>query len=342
MRIQLGRTLIRRRRLGQMALVTLTMGMLATSLSAQSRLENQAPWPDKAITLVLGYPPGGINDVIARKLAAEMQVQLKVPVMVDNRAGANGSIAANHVAKARPDGYTVMFGAIGQVSVNQYLFKKMLYAPNDLIPVGKVADGANVLVVNADKAKSYPHLAALIEAARRNPEQLNYGSFGTGSSPHLSAALFSQQAGIKLTHVPYKGSAPAMTDLLGGNLDFMFDSINTALAHIKSGKIIALAVTKAQRSAALPDVPTFVESGLPGVEVASWFGLHLPKGTPEPIVSKLNSALRKVQAKPDFVEYFRAQNIDITPSSPQEYGDFIAREDRRWSALIKELDIQLD
>lgn len=342
MRIQSGRIPISRRHWGQMALVSLAMGMLGASPGVLAQPEGEAPWPHKAITLVLGYPPGGINDVIARKLAAELQADLKVPVIVDNRAGANGSIAANYVAKARPDGYTVMFGAIGQVSVNRFLLKKMPYAPEDLIAVGKVADGANVLVVNADKARSYPNLAGLIEEARRRPGQLNYGSFGTGSSPHLSAALFAQQAGIQVTHVPYKGSAPAMTDLLGGNLDFMFDSINTALPHIKAGKIVPLAVTKAQRSSALPNVPTFVESGLPNVEVASWFGLHLPRGTPAPIVNRLNAALRKVQAKPDFVAYFRAQNIDITPSTPEEYGDFIAREDRRWGALIKELGIQID
>ncbi len=342
MRIQTGRVPISRRRLRQMALVSVAMALGGTSLGVQAQPESEAAWPHKAITLVLGYPPGGINDVIARKLAAELQGELKVPMIVDNRAGANGSIAASYVAKAKPDGYTVMFGAIGQVSVNRFLLKKMPYSPGDLIAVGKVADGANVLVVNADKSRNYSNLAKLIEEAKRKPGQLNYGSFGAGSSPHLSAALFAQQAAIQVTHVPYKGSAPAMTDLLGGNLDFMFDSINTALPHIKSGRIVPLAVTKAQRSHALPNVPTFVESGLPNVEVASWFGLHLPKGTPGPIVNQLNAALRKVQAKPDFVEYFRAQNIDITPSTPREYGDFIAREDRRWGALIKELDIQID
>ena len=340
MRIHADSTFLQRRGLGKMALASFAMGMLGTSPGVQA--QGEAIWPDRAITLVLGYPPGGINDVIARKLAAEMQADLKVPVIVDNRAGANGSIAANYVAKARPDGYTVMFGAIGQVSVNRFLLQKMPYAPEDLIAVGKVADGANVLVVNADKARSYSNVSRLIEEAKRKPGQLNYGSFGTGSSSHLSAALFAQQAGIQVTHVPYKGSAPAMTDLLGGNLDFMFDSINTALPHIKTGRIVPLAVTKAQRAPALPNVPTFVESGLPNFEVASWFGLHLPKGTPSSIVHQLIATLRKVQAKPDFVEYFKAQNIDITPSTPQEYADFIAREDRRWGSLIKELGIQID
>ena len=337
-----GQTNIRRRRMGQATLAAFATFAMGVPLCAEAQSARDISWPDRAITLVLGYPAGGINDVIARKLAAEMQTDLKVPVIVDNRAGANGSIAANYVAKAKPDGYTVMFGAIGQVSVNQFLLKKMPYEPGDLIPVGKVADGANVLVVNADKAKSYSNVAKLIEDAKRKPGQLNYGSFGTGSSSHLSAALFAQQADIKVTHVPYKGSAPAMTDLLGGNLDFMFDSINTALPHIKSGRIVPLAVTKAQRSQALPNVPTFLESGMPNFTLASWFGLHLPKGTPESIQLKLNAALHKVQTKPDFVEYFKAQNIDITPSTPKEYGDFVASEDRRWGALIKELGIQID
>lgn len=329
-----------RRRWSQWALASIASGVLALSLAAHAQA--QTDWPDKPITLVLGYPAGGINDVIARRLAMELQNELNVSVIVDNRAGANGSIAANYVARSNPDGYTVMFGAIGQVSVNQFLLAKMPYEPDDLIPAGKVAEGANVLVINANKAKEFSSLAALIEAAKRNPGTLNYGSFGTGSSSHLSGALFTQQAGIEATHIPYKGSAPAMTDLLGGNLDFMFDSINTALPHIKSGKIVPLAVTKDQRSLALPEVPTFVESGLPDFTMTSWFGLHLPKGTPEPIVTKLNSALHQVQAKPDFIAYFKAQNIDITPSTPKEYGDFVASEDQRWGALIKELGISIE
>lgn len=329
-----------RRRLCQWALASFATGMMGLSLA--SHAQPQTDWPDKPITLVLGYPAGGINDVIARRLAMELQNELNVSVIVDNRAGANGSIAASYVARAKPDGYTVMFGAIGQVSANQFLLAKMPYEPGDLIPVGKVAEGANVLVVNASKAHEFSSVAALIEAAKSKPGQLNYGSFGTGSSSHLSGALFAQQAGIEVTHIPYKGSAPAMTDLLGGNLDFMFDSINTALPHIKSGKIVPLAVTREQRSAALPDVPTLVESGMPEFTLTSWFGLHLPKGTPEPIVMKLNAALHTVQAKPDFIEYFKAQNIDITPSTPQEYGDFVASEDQRWGALIKELGITIE
>lgn len=335
----------RRRWIARAALIGMAASGLAAPLTGWAQGADAAAtqaWPDRAITMVLGYPPGGINDVIARKLSTELSTVLKVPVIIDNRAGANGSIAANQVAKSRPDGYTVMFGAIGQVSVNQFLLKKMPYSADDLIPVAKVADGANVLVVNAEAAKRYPNVAALVEDAKRRSGQLNYGSFGPGSSSHLSAELFAKHAGIKVIHVPYKGSAPAMMDLLGGNLDFMFDSINTALPHIKAGKIVPLAVTKRERSLALPQVPTFVESGMPEFTVASWFGVHLPKGTPPEIVNKLNAAIRTVQAKPDFVEHFRQINIDITPSTPKEYGDFVASEDRRWGALIKELGIQLD
>lgn len=324
------------------ACVAATAVGLPTFSAAQGTAKADANWPDKPITFVLGYPAGGINDAIARKLAVELASVLKVPVVVDNRAGANGSIAANFVAKSRPDGYTVMFGAIGQVSVNQFLLQKMPYAPADLIPVAKVADGANVLVVNAQKAHTYSSIARLVEEAKKRPGQLNYGSFGPGSSSHLSAELFFKQAGIKAVHVPYKGSAPAMMDLLGGNLDFMFDSINTALPHIKSGKIVPLGVTTAVRSPALPQVPTFVESGLPDFTVASWFGIHLPKATPPDIVRKLNAAVRTVQAKPEFVEFFKQQNINITPSTPQQYGDFIALEDRRWGSLITELGIKGD
>lgn len=337
-------TPLRRRGWLHAAMAALAAGALAlpTAALAQDADAATAAWPDRPITLVLGYAAGGINDVIARKLAAELSPVLGVPVVVENRAGANGSIAAGQVARARPDGYTVMFGAIGQVSMNQFLLKKMPYAPGDLIPVGKVADGANVLVINADRLKNYPSVARLVEEAKLRPGRLNYGSFGPGSSSHLSAELFAKQAGIKVTHVPYKGSAPAMTDLLAGNLDFMFDSINTALPHIKAGKIVPLAVTRTQRSIALPDVPTFAEAGVPDVVVASWFGVHLPKGTPAGIVQKLNAGIRMVQAKPEFIEHFKQQNIEITPSTPREYGDFVAAEDKRWGALIKELGIQLD
>lgn len=324
-------------RLGAAAAAALALGFPAM---AGAQTSSGAAWPDKPITLVLGYAPGGINDAIARKLAAELAPVLKVPVIVDNRAGANGSIAANYVAKSRPDGYTVMFGAIGQVSMNQFLLKKMPYAPGDLIPVGKIADGANVLVVNAEKAKTYSSVARLVEEAKKRENQLNYGSFGPGSSSHLSAELFAKQSGIRVVHVPYKGSAPAMMSLLAGDLDFMFDSINTALPYIKAGKIVPLAVTKADRAHALPQVPTFVESGFPEFAVTSWFGVHLPKGTPPEIVSKLNAAIRTVQAKPDFVEFFRQQSIDITPSTPEQYGAFIASEERRWGALINELGIK--
>jgi tripartite-type tricarboxylate transporter receptor subunit TctC len=333
-----------RRRALQAAVATCAAGALAWPLGALAQGADAATtaWPERPVTFVLGYAAGGINDVIARKLAAELSPVLGVPVVVENRAGANGSIAAGQVARSRADGYTVMFGAIGQVSVNPFLLKKMPYAPGDLIPVAKVADGANVLVINAEKVKAYPNVARLVEEAKLRPGRLNYGSFGPGSSSHLSAELFAKAAGIKVTHVPYKGSAPAMIDLLAGNLDFMFDSINTALPHIKAGKIIPLAVTKAERSIALPKVPTLVESGLPDVTVASWFGVHVPKGTPPEIVNKLNAAIRTVQAKPDFIEHFKQQNIDITPSTPKEYGDFVAAEDRRWGGLIKELGIQID
>ncbi|MCB4321525.1 tripartite tricarboxylate transporter substrate binding protein [Alcaligenes sp. 13f] len=329
-----------RRQLLHAFLAAITLGALGNPISVSAG--PTVDWPSRPITLVLGYPPGGINDVIARKLAQELQTELKQTVIVDNRAGANGSIAANHVAKSRPDGYTVMFGAIGQVSVNQFLLARMPYEPNDLVPVAKVADGANVLVVNATMASTYSSLAELIEVAKKKPGELNYGSFGTGSSSHLSGALFAEQADIEVTHVPYKGSAPAMIDLLAGNLDYMFDSINTALPHIKAGKVIPLAVTKEQRSVALPDVPTFVESGMPDFVIVSWFGVHMPKGTPEEIVNQMNAAIRKVQAKSEFVDFFRIQNIDITPTTPEEYGEFVASEDQRWGALIKELGIKIE
>lgn len=299
-------------------------------------------YPERPITLVLGYPAGGINDVIARRLAVDMSEDLGVPIVIENKAGANGAIAANYVARSKPDGYTVMFGAIGQVSVNQFLRSDMPYKPEDLDPVIKVAEANNVLVINADSVDKYPDVAAIVEKSKAEPGQLTFASFGIGSSSHLSAEMFAKQAGIELLHVPYKGSAPAMVDLMGGSVDFMFDSINTALPHIEAGRIIPLAITKSTRSDSLPDVPTLAESGFPDYAVSSWFGMHVPAGTPRAIVDTLNEATRKVQVKPEVIEYFQKQNIDLTPGTPEEYGEFVESERARWGALIEELGLAVN
>lgn len=299
-------------------------------------------FPERPVTLVLGYPAGGINDVIARRLAVDMADELGVPVLIENRAGANGAIAANYVARSKPDGYTVMFGAIGQVSVNQFLRDDMPYKPEDLAPVVKVAEANNVLIINADSADKFPSVATIVEKAKGQPGGLTFASFGIGSSSHLSAEMFAKEADIDLLHVPYKGSAPALVDLIGGSVDFMFDSINTALPHIEAGRVIPLAITKGERSQALPEVPTLAESGFPDYVVASWFGMHVPAGTPRPIIDKLNAVTRKVQAKPEVIEFFRAQNIDVTPSTPEEYGEFVEAESARWGALINELGLAVN
>lgn len=329
------------RRIFNTALALAVPACLLAAFPAQGEPASAGHYPDKPISLILGYPAGGINDVIARRLAVDLADELKVPVVVENKAGANGAIAANYVAKSRPDGHTIMFGAIGQVSVNPYLRDDMPYAPEDLIPIVKVAEANNVLVVNAAAVGKYPNVAAIVEKAKSEPRGLAYASFGIGSSSHLSAEMFAKQAGLQLLHVPYKGSAPAMVDLIGGNVDFMFDSINTALPHIEAGRIVPLAITKDSRSQALPNVATLAESGFPDYRVSSWFGLHAPKGTPRPIVDRLNEATRKVQAKPEVIEFFQRQNIDMTPSTPEEYGAFVEAESQRWGTLIKELDLEV-
>lgn len=315
-------------------------GCLLAAVPVQAQADTANEYPTKPISLILGYPAGGINDVIARRMAIDLADELKVPVVVENKAGANGAIAANFVAKARPDGYTIMFGAIGQVSVNQFLRDDMPYAPEDLIPVAKIAEANNVLVVNAEAVDRFPDVKAVVEKAKSQPRGMTYASFGVGSSSHLSAEMFAKEAGVQLLHVPYKGSAPAMVDLIGGNVDIMFDSINTALPHIEAGRIVPLAITKDSRSQALPDVPTLAEAGFPGYKVSSWFGLHAPKGTPRPIVDRLNEAVKKVQAKPEVIEFFARQNIDMTPSTPEEYGQFVQAENSRWGSLIAELGLK--
>ncbi|WP_188074500.1 tripartite tricarboxylate transporter substrate binding protein [Pusillimonas sp. ANT_WB101] len=320
----------------------ISLALLATSgmLISQPVKAEGDDYPTRTISLVLGYPAGGINDVIARRLAVDLAEELGVAVIVENKAGANGAIAAGSVARSKPDGYNIMFGAIGQVSVNQFLRDDMPYEPDDLLPVGKVAEANNVLVINAANVDKFPDVAAVVKAAKADPGAITYASFGIGSSSHLSAEMLAKEANIKFLHVPYKGSSPAMVGLLGGDVDIMFDSINTALPHIKSGKIIPLAITKDTRSAALPDVPTLAESGYPDYKVSSWFGLHVAKGTPRPIIDKLNAVLRKIQAKPEIIEYFSRQNVDMTPSTPEEYGAFVETENARWGALIKELNLK--
>ena len=286
------------------------------------------------VKIVLPFAPGGVTDLLARSFSAHLQQSLGEPVIVENRAGASGIIATDAVAKAAPDGKTMLVAAIGQAIVNNYLFNKLPYDPKtDLVPVSLLAEGNNVLVVNAQS--SLKSVSDLVAAAKGKPGELAYGSFGQGSTPHLSAALFAEKTGTRFTHVPYKGSGPAMNDLLGGQTSFQFDTLITSMPHIKAGTLRALAVTGPKRVGVLPDIPTMAEAGVIGYNIMAWFGIFMPGKTPPDIVEKMSrqaSAFTRLQT---VRKQFHDQGLDLVSSTPVEYRRFLEAENEKWAEIVR-------
>jgi tripartite-type tricarboxylate transporter receptor subunit TctC len=301
----------------------------------------QTTYPAKPIRLVVPFPAGGTTDILARAVAQKLTESMGQPVVVDNRAGAGGNIGADLVAKSPPDGYTLLMGTVGTHAINASLYAKMPYDHvRDFAPVILVAGVPNVLVVTPGlPVKSVQELIAYGKA---NPGKLNFASSGNGTSIHLSAELFKTMTGVQMAHVPYKGSAPALVDLAGGQVQLMFDNLPSALALIKGGKLKALAVTSLQRSAALPDVPTVAESGLPGFEASSWFGLLAPAGTPKDIIAKLNSEVAKWLATPEAKEKLAAQGAIPAGLPPEEFARHIATETVKWQKVVKDSGAKVD
>lgn len=298
-------------------------------------------YPEKPVKLLVPFPPGGITDAIARSLSNHAQQAMGQPIIVDNRPGGGGVIATDLVAKSPADGHTVLLAAIGQAVVNKHLFKKLPYDPNaDLAPVSLIAQGPNVLVVNA--SSSYKSVADLLAAAKKSPELLTFGSYGNGSSPHLQAALLMQRTGAKFTHIPYKGAAPAMNDLLGGQTAFMFDSLITSLQHIRAGKLRALAVTSPTRSPLLPDVPTFAEAGVPNFSFMAWYGIHVPGKTSPKVIDRLQREIDEFTHNPAVAKQFASQGLELISSQPSDYARFLEAEDKIWSVVIKQAGITID
>ena len=298
-------------------------------------------YPDKAVKLIVPFPPGGITDMIARSLANAFQQSTGQALIVDNRPGGGGVIATDLVAKSAPDGYTVLMVAIGQAVVNNHIMKKLPYDPKkDLVPVSLIAQGPNVLIVNADSP--YKTLADLIKAAKAAPDRLTFGSYGNGSSPHLCAAMLAQRTGTSFTHVPYKGSAPAMTDLLGGQTSFMFDSLITSLQHLRAGKVRALAVTSATRHPLIPEVPTFAQAGVADVTMQAWYGIHLPGRTPQEVVDRVAREVAAFVQAPAMRKQFADQGLELVANTPADYARFIAAEDGKWGAIIQQANITVD
>src|SRR5512144_2335881 len=273
-------------------------GLLVAGFAAGAWAQD---YPTKPIRIVVPFPPGGATDLLARAVAQRLTEKWGQAVLVDNRPGAGGNIGSELVAKSAPDGYTLEMGTVGTHSINASLYAKMPYDHvKDFVPIILVAGVPNVLVVNP--ALPVNSVQELVAYAKANPGKLNFASSGNGTSIHLSGELFKVMAGVQMTHVPYKGSAPALQDLIGGQVQLMFDNLPPSLPQIKAGKLRALAVTTATRSPALPDLPTIAESGLPGFEASSWFGIVAPAGTPPAIVAKLNAEVAKWLASPEAQE----------------------------------------
>jgi tripartite-type tricarboxylate transporter receptor subunit TctC len=299
-----------------------------------STLHAEQGWPSKPVKLVVGYAAGGATDVLARLVAVKLGEGLGQPVVVENRAGANSNVGAEVVAKAAPDGYTLYVYTIAN-TINASLYDKLAYDPaKDFELVGMIAKIPNVLVVNPTlPVKS---VADYIRFGKDSPSGVTFASSGSGSSIHLSGEIFRMRSGMKMLHVPYRGSAPAVTDLLGGQVQSMFDNTPSAMPHVKAGKLRAIAVTSAQRQPLLPDVPTVSESGFPGFDVQSWFAIAAPAGTPKAVTDKLNAALNKALAAPDVRQ--RMQDLAATPEpgTPEQVRAFAMSEIKRWREVVQQ------
>ncbi|SAI19263.1 putattive exported protein [Bordetella ansorpii] len=319
-----------------------TLVRLATGLTlcAAALAAHAAGYPDRPVKWVVPFPPGGAMDSIARTLGEAMGRELGTAFIVENRAGAGGNIGAATVARSAPDGYTIMIAANG-MAVNPALYRDMNYDPQkDFAPISLLAVVPNVLVANPDRitAKS---VQDVISQAKAKPGHYTYASAGVGTSIHLAGELFVSLAQVDMLHVPYKGSGPAIADLLGGQVDYMFDSITSAKPHIQAGKLRALAVTTAKRSSALPDVPTVAEAGLPGYELMPWFAAFAPAGTPPDIVERLNSSMRKALSDPKVKAAMASIGAEPIGGSPTELRDHLAKETAQWAVLVKERHIKI-
>ena len=293
-----------------------------------------AQYPSKPLRLIVPFAPGGSTDIFARLIAERAQGQLGQPVVVENRAGAAGNIGANEVVRAAPDGYTLLMATTGVMAINNALYKNMTYdAARDLEPVVYVASITNVLIVPPDfPAKN---VAELVAMAKKEPGKLTFASSGAGASTHMSAELFKSMTGTDILHVPYKGSGPAMPDLMSGRVHMMFENAPGAVSHIKAGKLRALAQTGLKRSPALPEVPTVAESGVPGYESLSWSGIAVAAGTPRAIIEKLNKDLNTVLATPEMRQKLEEQGAETIGGAPEAFAQHIRAEREKWSRVIR-------
>lgn len=300
-----------------------------------------AEYPNKPIRLVVGFAPGGASDIVARLLQPELQKRLGQPIVIDNRPGANGNIANEVVARAEPDGYTLLLGNPGPLVLNPFLYKHVSVDPaKAFVPVSQLTESPMVVVVNA--ASPVKTMRELIDRARRNPGKLAYGSAGNGSSMHVAGATLQMRLGVPLIHVPYKGSGPAITDLLGGQLDFMPDSRSTTLPLIRDARLRALAVTGATRVADLPEVPTVAEAGVPGFNVTTWLGVVAPTGTPTAVVQRLHGAFVDAMKVPAVAARFEELGTNVKGSAPEAFGKALEAERNEARVLVKQTGMTVE
>ncbi|WPB55723.1 tripartite tricarboxylate transporter substrate binding protein [Xylophilus sp. GOD-11R] len=322
-----------RRRLGLAAL----FAAIALPVAAQA----QEKFPTKPIHVVVPFPPGGINDTVARPILKKMGELMNIGFVIDNRPGASGTIGTASVARADPDGYTLLLGAASTMAVVPHMMKSVPYSSSrDFAPIGGLASVPSVMI--SGRPEKYPDFAAVLADLKKRPGEATYGSAGPGTSHHTQMSFLNLELGTSMLHVPYKGSGPAMADLLGGQIDFLMDPLPTTITQVGSGKIVPIAITSAKRSALLPNVPTFIELGVKGFEVSTWFGLFAPVKTPPAVLAALTDALSAALADPAIVQAMASRGMDPLTKNPAEMARYVADENMLWKGVIEKTRIGLD
>jgi tripartite-type tricarboxylate transporter receptor subunit TctC len=326
----------------KMKFKTLSMGVFAVVMNVSSLAFAQADYPNRTITLVVPFPPGGVTDIAGREVARNLTKYLNQPVVVENKVGAGGNIGTQYVARSKPDGYTLGLLTVSAMSIAPHVTKNLGFNPSkDFTPLTNVITTDGAIVANV--AAPYNTVQELIAFAKANPDKVNYASVGNGSIPHLTAEMFSQRAGIKMTHVPYKGAGPAMQDLLANQIPISFEtSLATALNNVASGRLKILALTGPQRSPAVPNVPTVAESGYPNFSAQGWFGLFGPANLPPNVVAALNKATTDALRDPEVIARFEKLGVRPDPQTPSDFTKFLAAESTKWGNVAKSIKLELE
>jgi len=313
---------------------SLAIALLALGVCGTVDIARAQTYPNRTITLVVPFPPGGSTSIVGRLIADKMSQLLGQSIVVDNRGGAGGTVGTKAVTKSEPDGYTLLLGYTGTLAIGPSLYRNVGYDPRkDFAPIGMIGSAPSSLVAHP----SFPAktVAELIAYAKANPGKVNFGSAGVGTVGHITGEYFAHAAGIQIVHIPYKGTGPAMSDLLGGHIPISFSPVATTSGNVKAGLLRALAVTSINRSKLLPDVPTMIEAGVPGFDASLVYGLVAPAGTPPSVIERLNKALRDALVSEDVTKQLELDGTVITASTPEQYADFIDKDEKKWSELVK-------